>query len=130
MIRWLLINDNWFYVLKISRGWKDSMRNRNQTVEENNSRKNRRFGKLFHCLCGGEQIHRRNEMIPSSVSLGIKDYSASAYSSQAVEENDKKPDTGSIEEAELSLRDSGSLSYEVCFPNPFANFFSLEDVNM
>lgn len=97
-------------------------RNRNQTVEEKGSRINRRFGILFQCLCSGGQLQSRNEMIPSSESLATYNYSASAYSSQAVEENDKKPDTGSIEESELSLRDSGSLSYEVRFLNPFANF--------
>ncbi|KAI3749556.1 hypothetical protein L2E82_20170 [Cichorium intybus] len=51
-------------------------------------------------------------MIPSSESLGTKDYSISLYSSQVAGENDKKPDTVSIEEAELSLRESGSLNYE------------------
>ncbi|KAI3678789.1 hypothetical protein L6452_38092 [Arctium lappa] len=51
-------------------------------------------------------------MIPSPESLATKDYNASAYSSQATGENHRKPDTGSIEEAELSLRESGSLNYE------------------
>ncbi|XP_071715798.1 protein NPGR2-like isoform X2 [Rutidosis leptorrhynchoides] len=46
-------------------------------------------------------------MIPSSESLATND-----YSSQVVVENGKKPDTGSIEEAELSLRESGSINYE------------------
>ncbi|KAI3806088.1 hypothetical protein L1987_21980 [Smallanthus sonchifolius] len=46
-------------------------------------------------------------MIPSSESLATND-----CSSQVVDEHDKKPDTGSIEEAELSLRESGSINYE------------------
>ncbi|CAA0823945.1 no pollen germination related 2 [Striga hermonthica] len=50
-------------------------------------------------------------MVPSSESLATKDYSASVYSSRH-EEAEKKPDTGNIEEAETSLRESGCLNYE------------------
>lgn len=86
---------------------------RNRTRErKSNSRVNRKLGNLLKCMCLSKQSHSTNEMIPSSESLAAKDYSESAYSSQVVGENDKKPDTGSIEEAELSLRDTGSLSYE------------------
>ncbi|KAJ0792478.1 putative tetratricopeptide-like helical domain superfamily, protein NPG1 [Helianthus annuus] len=55
-----------------------------------------------------------NEMIRSSESLAVNDYSSDAndYSSQATGENDKKIDTGNIEEAESSLRENGSLNYE------------------
>ncbi|XP_024981738.1 protein NPGR2-like [Cynara cardunculus var. scolymus] len=88
------------------------MRNRNQSRVQNSSRLNRKFGKLVQCLCSGEQSRSADEMIPSPDSLATKDYSASAYSSQATGENHRKPDTGSIEEAELSLRESGSLNYE------------------
>lgn len=52
-------------------------------------------------------------MIPSSESLAVNDYSSDAYSSQATGENDKKIDTGNIEEAESSLRENGSLNFEV-----------------
>ncbi|KAI7734873.1 hypothetical protein M8C21_008811 [Ambrosia artemisiifolia] len=55
-----------------------------------------------------------NEMIRSSGSLAVNDDSSDAnyYSSQATGENDKKIDTGNIEEAESSLRENGSLNYE------------------
>ena len=53
-----------------------------------------------------------NEMFPSSESLATKDYSTSVYSSRAGE-TEQKLDTGNIEEAELSLRENGSLNYEV-----------------
>lgn len=51
-----------------------------------------------------------NAMNESSDSLAVNDYSSDAYSSG---ENDKKIDTGNIEEAESSLRENGSLNYEV-----------------
>lgn len=63
------------------------------------------------CLCSGEHLIATDEMDPSSDSLATKDFSASVYSSQAAEV-DPKPDTGNIEEAESSLRESGSLNYE------------------
>lgn len=66
--------------------------------------------KVMNCLCSGELV-RADEMIPSSESLATKDYSTSVYSSQAGEA-ERKPDTGNIEEAESSLRESGSLNYE------------------
>ncbi|KAL6505244.1 hypothetical protein OROGR_025061 [Orobanche gracilis] len=64
----------------------------------------------MQCFCSGEQS-RRDEMILSSESLATKDYSASIYSSQ-LGEIERKPDTGNIEEAETSLRESGCLNYE------------------
>lgn len=63
------------------------------------------------CLRSGEQL-RLDQMVPSSESLATKDYSASGYSSRAGE-IEQKPDIGNIEEAESSLRESGSLNYEV-----------------
>ncbi|XP_031113872.1 protein NPGR2 [Ipomoea triloba] len=69
-----------------------------------------RLRKIMKCLCSGEQL-RVDEMIPSSESLATKDYSASIHSS-LVGEPEQKPDTGNIEEAESSLRESGSLNYE------------------
>nr|XP_043637347.1 protein NPGR2-like isoform X2 [Erigeron canadensis] len=50
-------------------------------------------------------------MIPSSEVLATNDY-PSQIASQLVGENNRRPDTGSIEEAELSLRESGSINYE------------------
>lgn len=51
-------------------------------------------------------------MITSSESLAVEGYSSGAYSSQATGENDRRPDTGNIEEAESSLRENGSLNFE------------------
>lgn len=70
-----------------------------------------RLRKMMKCICSGEQM-RMDEIIPSSESLATRDYSASGYSSRAGE-NEKKPDTCNIEEAESSLRESGFLNYEV-----------------
>ncbi|KAI3449806.1 hypothetical protein Pfo_006471 [Paulownia fortunei] len=83
---------------------------------ENQCREQRRdpvrvkLGKIMQCLCSGEQS-RGNEMVRSSESLATKDYSASVYSSRPGE-TERKPDTGNIEEAETSLRESGCLNYE------------------
>lgn len=51
-------------------------------------------------------------MIPSSELVAVEEdyYSSGAYTSG--ENDDKKPDTGNIEEAESSLRENGSLNYE------------------
>lgn len=88
------------------------MKNENSLKERRRRAHNSvRFRKVMNCLCSGEQL-QVDEMIPSSESLATKDYSASVYSSQAGE---RKPDTGNIEEAESSLRESGSLNYEVPF---------------
>lgn len=54
-------------------------------------------------------------MVPSSESLSTKQYSVSEDSCQAGQVDKKKPDTGNIEEAESSLRESGFLNYEVGF---------------
>ncbi|KAG6403099.1 hypothetical protein SASPL_135316 [Salvia splendens] len=66
-----------------------------------------RLGKTMPCLCSGEQL-RAVEMVTSS---SPNDSSASVHSSQPGEA-ERKPDTGNIEEAETSLRESGSLNYE------------------
>ncbi|KAM3683332.1 hypothetical protein ACB098_12G139000 [Castanea mollissima] len=71
----------------------------------------RKFGKIMKCLCSGEQFGAVDEMVPSSDSLAIKDRSDSGCSSKASEVG-KKLDTGNIEEAESSLRESGCLNYE------------------
>ena len=73
-----------------------------------------RLRKMMKCICSGEQL-RVDEIIPSSESLATRDYSASGYSSRAGD-NERKPDTSNIEEAESSLRESGFLNYEVSLP--------------
>ncbi|XP_071720436.1 protein NPGR2-like [Rutidosis leptorrhynchoides] len=52
-----------------------------------------------------------NEMISSSEPIGVNKLSSNAYYSQTTNENDKM-DTSNIEEAELSLRENGSLNFE------------------
>ena len=73
----------------------------------------RGFGKIMKCLCSGEERRAADKMVPSSESLALEDYSNEIFSKAG--EIAKKPDTGNIEEAELSLRESGCLNYEVCF---------------
>ncbi|EXB53504.1 Tetratricopeptide repeat protein 7A [Morus notabilis] len=70
----------------------------------------RNLQKIMKCLCSEEQLRAANEMIPSSESLAIDDHGSEIFSRAA--ELAKKPDTGNIEEAELSLRESGCLNYE------------------
>lgn len=72
----------------------------------------RNLQKIMKCLCSEEQLRAANEMIPPSESLAIDDHGSEIFSRAA--ELAKKPDTGNIEEAELSLRESGCLNYEVC----------------
>lgn len=89
------------------------VRNERLVREQRSGSTYARLRKIMKCLCSGEQL-RVDEMIPSSESLATKDYSASIHSSLAGEP-EQKPDTGNIEEAESSLRESGSLNYEVSF---------------
>lgn len=72
--------------------------------------------KIMKCLRSGESLGGADEVFPSSGSLAsaTKDFSASEHSCLG-EHIDKKPDTGNIEEAESSLRESGVLNYEVDF---------------
>lgn len=58
----------------------------------------------------------------------MEDCSSGAYSSQATGENDRRPDTGNIEEAESSLRENGSLNFEVVSLN-FLHFFLFPGLN-
>nr|XP_043611256.1 protein NPGR2 [Erigeron canadensis] len=53
-----------------------------------------------------------NEIMRSSESLAVNDFSSDACYSQATDEVDKRIDTGNIEEAESSLRENGSLNFE------------------
>ncbi|XP_019705494.1 protein NPGR2 isoform X1 [Elaeis guineensis] len=62
------------------------------------------------CLCSGEQL-KVDEMIRSSESVTTKDLSASGYSSQNGE-GEQRLDTINIEEAESSLREGVHLNYE------------------
>lgn len=97
------------------------MRNKKSIKEQKRVQSKVRLQKVMNCLCSGEQL-KEHEMIPSSESLATKYYSTSVYSSQAVEA-ERKPDSGNIEEAESSLRESGSLNYEVLSNVTFLNFF-------
>ena len=73
----------------------------------------RRFGKILKCLCSGDQLRTADKkMVPTFESLTIEDFGNEIMS--RAREIAKQPDTGNIEEAELSLRESGSLNYEVC----------------
>ncbi|KAF5726995.1 putative calmodulin binding protein [Tripterygium wilfordii] len=67
--------------------------------------------KIMKCLCSGEQLRADDEMISSSESLATKDYAVSGLSSKPGEA-DQKLDATNIEEAEISLRERGSLNYE------------------
>lgn len=74
------------------------------------------LGKVMKCLYFGEQFQAVDRMTPPSDStLATRDYPPTECSPGVSEEGEKKPDTQNIEEAELSLRESGSLNYEVCF---------------
>lgn len=87
----------------------------NRTRNQRNREIRQKFGKVIKCFCPGEQLGAVDEMVPSLESLAIKDFSEIAYSSKAGE-IEKKLDTGNIEEAESSLRESCSLNSEVGFP--------------
>lgn len=87
------------------------MRSNNRIQKRRSGQIRRKFGKIIKCICSGEQLTAVDEMAPSLESLAIKDYLESAESSKAGEA-EKKLDTGNIEEAESSLRESGCLNYE------------------
>jgi hypothetical protein len=73
----------------------------------------RKLKKMIKCVCSRDKLSV-DEMNYSSESLATRDYSATAsgYSSHPGE-NGTKVDNSNIEEAELSLRESGYLNYEV-----------------
>lgn len=87
------------------------MKNVNWVNKRGRPRTSLKVRKIMNCLCSSEQI-LMDEIIPSPESLATKDYTASVHSSQAGKAG-LKPDTGNIEEAESSLRESGCLNYEV-----------------
>ncbi|KAF3436116.1 hypothetical protein FNV43_RR23208 [Rhamnella rubrinervis] len=84
---------------------------RNRTEKGRRAELRQNFGKIMKCLCSGEQLRAADEMVPSAESLATKDCTVSENSSR-VGEILRKPDTGNIEEAESSLRESGCLNYE------------------
>ncbi|KAJ7972617.1 tetratricopeptide repeat protein 7A-like [Quillaja saponaria] len=84
---------------------------KNKITEGRRSTTKWKLQKIMKCLGSGDQLQAADKMDPYSESLASKDYSACGYSSQA-REIEKKLDTGNIEEAELSLRESGFLNYE------------------
>ena len=86
---------------------------KNRIEERRRAQITRKLGRIMQCLCSGEQL-RADEMAPSTESLAMKDYKVSGYTSNDGEIN-QRPDTGNIEEAESSLRESGCLNYEVGF---------------
>ena len=67
------------------------------------------------CLRSGEPLRGVDEMVPTSESLATNECSASRHSCLVRQVDKKKSDTGNIEEAESSLRESGVLNYEVGF---------------
>lgn len=85
------------------------MRGNDSTGERTRGGVSRWLGKLMKCLWSEEKLREENRMIPSPESIATKD-SVSRYSSRAGSE--QKQDTGNIEEAESSLRESGCLNYE------------------
>lgn len=70
------------------------------------------FGKVMKCFRSGEQLRAADEMVPAeNESLATKDDKLHESLLRAGEAT-KKPHAGNIEEAELSLRESGCLNYE------------------
>ncbi|XP_059660309.1 protein NPGR2-like [Cornus florida] len=86
------------------------MRNENWIKGRRKGRRGWNFGKIMNCICPGEHL-AADEMVRPSESLATRDYIFSGHSSRAGEIL-QKPDTGNIEEAESSLRESGCLNYE------------------
>ncbi|WOG94336.1 hypothetical protein DCAR_0313629 [Daucus carota subsp. sativus] len=88
------------------------MKNKNQIKEQGQgkTRITKRLKAFMKCLQSGEQL-KSDEMISSSESLATRDYSTSVHSARDIDA-EQEPDTSNIEEAELSLRENGSLNYE------------------
>ncbi|XP_052186812.1 protein NPGR2-like isoform X2 [Diospyros lotus] len=84
------------------------MTSRNRIHEGRRARIAHKFGKIMKCISSGEQS-KLDEMAQSE-SISNKDYKGSGLSQ--VGEIERKLDTGNVEEAESSLRESGSLNYE------------------
>lgn len=90
---------------------------RNKTSQQNSSGGSKQsLGKIMNCICSAEQLQAADDIRPSSESLATRDYMVSAsHSSRTGDVNKQPPDTRNIEEAESTLRESGSLNYEVGF---------------
>lgn len=82
------------------------MRSENLIKERGRHKGTKKLGKLMACLRSPEKF-RMEDVISSPA----KDYSTSGHSSRT-DEMEHKLDVGNIEEAESSLRESGSLNYE------------------
>lgn len=87
------------------------MKSKNTIIKQKSGRIKPKFEKFMKCIFSGQQLKAAGQMIPSSESQNC---SASGYSSRPCEA-EKQPDTGNLEEAEWSLRESSSLNYEVSF---------------
>lgn len=88
------------------------MENDNWVNKPGKAGTNLKLRKMMKCFCSGEQL-QIGDMVPAPDSPATKDYTASVRSSRAGEA-EHKLDTGNIEEAESSLRESGgALNYEV-----------------
>lgn len=76
--------------------------------------------KVMKCLCPGGKLVREDDAmvrVPSSESLATRDYYSSTASGLSGHDGqvERRTDSGNIEEAESSLRESGILNYEVGF---------------
>ncbi|XP_049409573.1 protein NPGR2-like isoform X1 [Solanum stenotomum] len=80
------------------------MENDNWANKPGKAQKSLKLRKMMKCFCSGEQL-QIGDMVPLPDSPATKDYRVSVRSSRA-------GDTGNIEEAESSLRESGALNYE------------------
>jgi len=87
----------------------------------------RRLQKMMKCLCVREPVKGEDETIPSSESLGIREFYSSTASGRSGLDGEIEmlgSDSGKIDETELSLRESGILDNEVgFFKNPLLSSF-------
>ncbi|KAL8089139.1 protein NPGR2-like isoform X1 [Apium graveolens] len=86
------------------------MKSKHLIKDQGRQKGNKRLRKLMACLRSPEQKIKLDDVTSSSKSPA-KDYSRSGHSSRT-DEIEHKLDVGNIEEAESSLRESGSLNYE------------------
>lgn len=78
----------------------------------------KRLQKIMKCFCSGDMVKEEETMVPnSSESLATKDYFSSTASGISGQDGqvERRLDSGNIEQAESSLRESGILNYEVGF---------------
>ncbi|KEH23953.1 putative tetratricopeptide-like helical domain-containing protein [Medicago truncatula] len=75
----------------------------------------KRLQKIMKCFCSGDMVKEEETMVPnSSESLATKDYFSSTASGISGQDGqvERRLDSGNIEQAESSLRESGILNYE------------------